>query len=164
MSYAISRRSFLKSAAVLTAAVAAAGVLAGCGAGEVVKISYYSEAENKQVYEGTLNVPAGTVSVNTSELKDIPKGYLPVQSGDLPIMDGYVYVSVCQGDIVKINYFCESKNVQIAEVEMTVYKGTYSVQVSALNLPKGYELKAGLTQLDINGGYVYAPVEPKGKA
>lgn len=164
MSHAISRRGFLKGAAVLAVAAAATGVLAGCGAGNVVKINYYSEAEGKQIYEGSLRVPVGTVSVNTSELKDIPEGYVPVTVGDLLIADGYVYVNVCKGDVVKVNYYCESQNKQIAEVELTVFPGASSVQVSALKAPKGYKLTTTATQLAINGGYVYAAVEPESES
>ena len=83
-----------------------------------------------------------------------------VLAGDLAINDGYVYAAVrkvATTKTVKINYYSEEEDKQIAEVELTVDKDATSVNTSKLTAPEGYELVlAG--DLAINDGYVYAAV------
>ncbi|WP_215680453.1 hypothetical protein, partial [Blautia wexlerae] len=70
----------------------------------------------------------------------VPEGYELVESGDLPINDGYVYAEVrkiATTKTVKINFYCPDE--------------------SKLTVPEGYELvESG--DLPINDGYVYAEV------
>ena len=126
---------------------------------KTVKINYYSEEEDKQIAEVKMEVPADTASINTSKLT-APEGYEVVLGGDLAINDGYVYVAVrkvATTKTVKINYYSEEEDKQIAEVELTVDKDATSVNTSKLTAPEGYELVlAG--DLAINDGYVYAAV------
>ncbi len=83
-----------------------------------------------------------------------------VLSGDLAINDGYVYAAVrkvATTKTVKINYYSEEEEKQIAEVEFTVDKDATSVNTSKLTAPEGYELVLS-GDLAINDGYVYAAV------
>ena len=128
---------------------------------KTIKINYYSEAEKKQIAEDEITVAADATSVNTSNLT-APKGYKINETGDLQIRDGYVYVAVSKVEVpttktIKINYYSEAEEKQIAEVEMTVPADATYVNTSKLTAPAGYELVlAG--DLPIRDGYVYAAV------
>ena len=125
---------------------------------KTIKINYYSEAEEKQIAEVEMTVAADATYVNTSELT-APEGYELVLSGDLPIRDGYVYAAVKKigSKTVKINYYSEAEEKQIAEVEMTVAPDATCVNTSKLTAPTGYEL-VEVGDLPIRDGYVYAAV------
>ena len=130
---------------------------------KTVKINYYSEAEEKQIKEEELTVAADATSVNSSKLT-APQGYELVESGDFPIRDGYVYVAVKPvptTKTIKINYYSEAEEKQIAEVAMTVAADATYVNTSALTAPEGYEL-AEVGDLAIRDGYVYAAVKKIG--
>jgi len=125
---------------------------------KTIKINYYSEAEEKQIAEVEMTVAADATYVNTSELT-APEGYKLVLSGDLAIRDGYVYAAVNKigSKTVKINYYSEAEEKQIAEVEMTVAPDATCVNTSKLAAPTGYEL-VEVGDLPIRDGYVYAAV------
>ena len=125
---------------------------------KTIKINYYSEAEEKQIAEVEMTVAADATYVNTSELT-APEGYELVLSGDLVIRDGYVYAAVNKigSKTVKINYYSEAEEKQIAEVEMTVAPDATCVNTSKLTAPTGYEL-VEVGDLPIRDGYVYAAV------
>ena len=125
---------------------------------KTIKINYYSEAEEKQIAEVEMTVAADATYVNTSELT-APEGYKLVLSGDLAIRDGYVYAAVNKigSKVVKINYYSEAEEKQIAEVEMTVAPDATCVNTSKLTAPTGYEL-VEVGDLPIRDGYVYAAV------
>ena len=125
---------------------------------KTIKINYYSESEGKQVAEVEMKVAADATSVNTSKLT-APEGYKLVLSGDLAIRDGYVYAAVNKigSKTVKINYYSEAEEKQIAEVEMTVAPDATCVNTSKLTAPTGYEL-VEVGDLPIRDGYVYAAV------
>ena len=125
---------------------------------KVVKINFYSEDEEKQIAELRLIVAANATSVNSSELT-APKGYELCETGDFAIRDGYVYVAVRKATtkVVKINFYSEDENKQIAEPELTVAADATSVNSSALTAPKGYEL-CEVGDFAIRDGYVYVPV------
>ena len=128
---------------------------------KTIKINYYSEAEGKQVAEVEMKVAADATSVNTSNLT-APKGYKINETGDLQIRDGYVYVAVSKVEVpttktIKINYYSEAEEKQIAEVEMTVAPDATCVNTSKLTAPTGYEL-VEVGDLPIRDGYVYAAV------
>ena len=132
---------------------------------KTIKINYYSEAEGKQVAEVEMKVAADATSVNTSNLT-APKGYKINETGDLQIRDGYVYVAVSKVEVpttktIKINYYSEAEEKQIAEVEMTVAADATYVNTSELTAPKGYELVLS-GDLAIRDGYVYAAVNKIG--
>ncbi len=61
---------------------------------KTVGLNYWDIVNNKQVAEGSLTVAADATMVNTSTFKDIPAGYELVWTGDLPIVDGWVWVEV----------------------------------------------------------------------
>ena len=129
---------------------------------KTIKINYYSEAEKKQIAEVDMTVAADATSVNSSKLT-APQGYELVESGDFTIRDGYVYAAVrkvkapATTKTIKINYYSEAEEKQIAEVEMTVPADATYVNTSKLTAPAGYELVlAG--DLPIRDGYVYAAV------
>ena len=133
---------------------------------KTIKINYYSEAEKKQIAEVDLTVAADATSVNSSKLT-APQGYELVESGDFTIRDGYVYAAVrkvkapATTKTIKINYYSEAEEKQIAEVAMTVAADATYVNTSALTAPEGYEL-AEVGDLSIRDGYVYAAVNKIG--
>ena len=133
---------------------------------KTIKINYYSEAEKKQIAEVDMTVAADATSVNSSKLT-APKGYELVESGDFTIRDGYVYAAVrkvkapATTKTIKINYYSEAEEKQIAEVEMTVAADATYVNTSALTAPEGYELVLS-GDLAIRDGYVYAAVKKIG--
>ena len=130
---------------------------------KTITINYYSESENKQAGEDKMTVAADATSVNSSELT-APNGYELVESGDFPIRDGYVYVAVKPvptTKTIKINYYSEAEEKQIAEVEMTVAADATYINASALTAPEGYELVLS-GDLAIRDGYVYAAVNKIG--
>ena len=133
---------------------------------KTIKINYYSEAEKKQIAEVDMNVAADATSVNSSKLT-APQGYELVESGDFTINDGYVYAAVRKVKApattknIKINYYSEAEEKQIAEVAMTVAADATYVNTSALTAPEGYEL-AEVGDLAIRDGYVYAAVNKIG--
>ena len=129
---------------------------------KTIKINYYSEAEKKQIAEVDMNVAADATSVNSSKLT-APQGYELVESGDFTINDGYVYAAVRKVKApattknIKINYYSEAEEKQIAEVAMTVAADATCVNTSKLTAPTGYELvESG--DFPIRDGYVYAAV------
>ena len=133
---------------------------------KTIKINYYSEAEKKQIAEVDMTVAADATSVNSSKLT-APQGYELVESGDFTIRDGYVYAAVrkvkapATTKTIKINYYSEAEEKQIAEVAMTVAADATYVNTSALTAPEGYEL-AEVGDLAIRDGYVYAAVNKIG--
>ena len=130
---------------------------------KTIKINYYSEAEKKQIAEVDMTVAADATSVNSSKLT-APEGYELVESGDFTINDGYVYAAVKPvptTKTIKINYYSEAEEKQIAEVAMTVAADATYVNTSALTAPEGYEL-AEVGDLAIRDGYVYAAVNKIG--
>ena len=133
---------------------------------KTIKINYYSEAEKKQIAEVDMTVAADATSVNSSKLT-APEGYELVESGDFTINDGYVYAAVrkvkapATTKTIKINYYSEAEEKQIAEVAMTVAADATYVNTSALTAPEGYEL-AEVGDLSIRDGYVYAAVNKIG--
>ena len=132
---------------------------------KTIKINYYSEAEKKQIAEDEITVAADATSVNTSKLT-APKGYKINETGDLQIRDGYVYVAVSKVEVpttktIKINYYSEAEEKQIAEVEMTVGINDTYINTSKLTAPEGYKLVLS-GDLAIRDGYVYAAVNKIG--
>ena len=125
---------------------------------KTIKINYYSEAEKKQIAEVEMTVGINDTYINTSKLT-APEGYELVLAGDLAIRDGYVYAAVNKigSKTVKINYYSEAEEKQIAEVEMTVAPDATCVNTSKLTAPTGYEL-VEVGDLPIRDGYVYAAV------
>ena len=125
---------------------------------KTIKINYYSEAEEKQIAEVEMTVGINDTYINTSKLT-APEGYELVLAGDLAIRDGYVYAAVNKigSKTVKINYYSEAEEKQIAEVEMTVAPDATCVNTSKLTAPTGYEL-VEVGDLPIRDGYVYAAV------
>ena len=126
---------------------------------KVVKINFYSEAEEKQIAEPELTVAADATYVNSSALT-APEGYELCEVGDFAIRDGYVYVAVRKAatKVVKINFYSEAEEKQIAEPELTVAADATYVNSSALTAPEGYEL-CEVGDFAIRDGYVYVPVK-----
>ena len=129
-----------------------------------VKINFYSEDEEKQIDEPTIEVDKDATYVNTSAFANlVPSGYELVESGNLQIRDGYVYAAVrkvATTKEVKINFYSEKEEKQIAEPTIEVDKDATYVNASDLAklVPSGYKLVlAG--DLEIRDGYVYAAVE-----
>src|SRR5699024_10261527 len=121
-------------------------------------------SNNVQVAEGSLTVAADATNVNTSTFTDIPEGYELDWSGDLPIVDGWVWVEVRPADTetksVGLNYWDVVNNVQVAEGSLTVAADATNVNTSTFtDIPEGYEL-VWTGDLPIVDGWVWVEVRP----
>ena len=127
-----------------------------------VKINYYDEAAKKQVAEVPVQVSIDTSCVNMAILtRYLPEGYT-IEGTDCIIRDGYVYVSVAPAEKVqnvKINYYDEDAEKQVAEVPVQVSIDTSCVNMAILTryMPEGYALVS--TDCIIRDGYVYVSVK-----
>ena len=131
---------------------------------KTVGLNYWDIVNNKQVAEGSLTVAADATMVNTSTFKDIPAGYELVWTGDLPIVDGWVWVEVRPVDAetktVGLNYWDVVNNKQVAEGSLTVAADATSVNTSTFkDIPAGYEL-VWTGDLPIVDGWVWVEVRP----
>ena len=127
-----------------------------------VKINYYDEAAGKQVAEVPVQVSIDTSCVNMAILtRYLPEGYT-LEGSDCIIRDGYVYVSVAPAEEVqnvKINYYDEDAEKQVAEVPVQVSIDTSCVNMAILTryMPEGYALVS--SDCIIRDGYVYVSVK-----
>ena len=127
-----------------------------------VKINYYDEAAGKQVAEVPVQVSIATSAVNMAILtRYLPAGYT-IEGSDCIIRDGYVYVSVAPAEEVqnvKINYYDEDAEKQVAEVPVQVSIDTSCVNMAILTryMPEGYALVS--SDCIIRDGYVYVSVK-----
>ena len=127
-----------------------------------VKINYYDEAAGKQVAEVPVQVSIDTSCVNMAILtRYLPEGYT-IEGTDCIIRDGYVYVSVAPAEEVqnvKINYYDEDAEKQVAEVPVQVSVDTSCVNMAILTryMPEGYALVS--SDCIIRDGYVYVSVK-----
>ena len=127
-------------------------------------LNYYCSGDanhgEHQAAEVTISASSAT-SVTLQEVKDnLPKGYVLVnEKNSYDINGGYVWIDVTEAKTktIKINYYSEAEEKQIAEVEMTVAADATSVNSGSLKAPEGYELVLG-GDFAINDGYVYAAV------
>ena len=127
-----------------------------------VKINYYDEAAKKQVAEVPVQVSIDTSYVDMAILtRYLPEGYT-IEGTDCIIRDGYVYVSVAPAEEVqnvKINYYDEDAEKQVAEVPVQVSIDTSCVNMAILTryMPEGYALVS--SDCIIRDGYVYVSVK-----
>ena len=127
-----------------------------------VKINYYDEAAKKQVAEVPVQVSIDTSCVNMAILtRYLPEGYT-IEGTDCIIRDRYVYVSVAPAEEVqnvKINYYDEDAEKQVAEVPVQVSIDTSCVNMAILTryMPEGYALVS--SDCIIRDGYVYVSVK-----
>ena len=127
-----------------------------------VKINYYDEAAGKQVAEVPVQVSMDTSCVNMAILtRYLPEGYT-IEGTDCIIRDGYVYVSVAPAEEVqnvKINYYDEDAEKQVAEVPVQVSIDTSCVNMAILTryMPEGYALVS--SDCITRDGYVYVSVK-----
>ncbi len=84
---------------------------------QTVGLNYWDVVNNKQVAEGSVVVDADANNVNTTTFTDIPEGYELVWTGDLAIMDGWVWVEVRPVEEVNPETFFAQLNVQIVDRE-----------------------------------------------
>ena len=128
---------------------------------KVVGVNYYDSENNVQVKESTVTVEADAIHVNTSLLTDVPAGYELVWTGDLEIMDGWIYAEVrkvADTKVVGVNYYDSENNVQVKESTVTVEADAIHVNTSLLtDVPEGYEL-VWTGDLEIMDGWIYAEV------
>ena len=127
-----------------------------------VKINYYDEAAGKQVAEVPVQVSSNASVVDMAILtRSLPEGYT-LEGSDCIIRDGYVYVSVAPAEEVqnvKINYYDEDAEKQVAEVPVQVSIDTSCVNMAILTryMPEGYALVS--SDCIIRDGYVYVSVK-----
>ncbi|WP_279139290.1 hypothetical protein [Faecalicoccus pleomorphus] len=128
---------------------------------KTVGVNYYDRENAVQVDESEVTVDADATYVNTSALKDVPEGYELVETGDLQINDGWIYVEVRKAPTTKtvgVNYYDRENAVQVDESEVTVDADATYVNTSALkDVPEGYEL-VETGDLQINDGWIYVEV------
>ena len=137
---------------------------------QTVKINYYDEAAKKQAAEVAVEVSAEETMVNKAILaRYMPEGYgfSASNASDCVIRDGYVYVSVSpveKTQTVKINYYDETEEKQVAEVPVQISSDRSELEKATVVrfLPAGYVLKN--TDLKIRDGYVYVAVEKETEA
>ena len=108
---------------------------------QIVKLNFYDEDQDKQIAEVEMKVSADATYVNTGDMT-VPEGYELVVVGDLAIRDGYVYVQVRKitSQTVRLNFYDEDQEKQIAEVEMEVSADATYVNTGDMIVPEGYEL------------------------
>ncbi|MGN8891294.1 hypothetical protein, partial [Dysosmobacter sp. HCP28S3_G4] len=86
-----------------------------------VTVVFYEDVATNEIGRTTIKVDADATYVNTSKLT-APDGYKMVLVGDLTIDEnGYVFVKVekiVTEKTVKINFYDETEEKQVAEVEM----------------------------------------------
>lgn len=127
-----------------------------------VKINYYDEAAGKQVAEVPVQVSSNASVVDMAILtRYLPAGYT-LEGSDCEIRGGYVYVSVAPAEEVqnvKINYYDEDAEKQVAEVPVQVSIDTSCVNMAILTryMPEGYALVS--SDCIIRDGYVYVSVK-----
>ena len=109
-----------------------------------VGVNYWDAENNVQAGEGKVTVDAGANNVNTSALTDIPEGYELVNTGDIVINDGWIFVEVrpvaAETTIVNV-VFVDENGKEIGGGDFIVDKdGDGIFNYSELTLPVGYEL------------------------
>ena len=133
-----------------------------------IGLNYWDVVNNVQVAEGSLTVAADATSVNTSTFTDIPEGYELVWTGDLPIVDGWVWVEVRPVEdpdpatqSVTVTYWDTENDQQVGEsFTITVdADATYVNTSSFTDIPAGYEL-AWTGDLPIVDGAVRVELRP----
>ena len=129
---------------------------------QTIGVNYWDAENNVQAGEGKVTVAADAYKVNTSALTDIPEGYELVNTGDIEINDGWIYVEVKKAATTKeigVNYWDTENNVQAGEGKVTVAADAYKVNTSALtDIPEGYEL-VNTGDIEINDGWIYVEVK-----
>ena len=131
---------------------------------KIVKLNFYDEVQDKQIAEVEFTVSKDAKIVNTSAFTDlVPEGYEICETGDKNIVGEYVYVAIRKAEqVVKVNYYDETAEKQIAEGSVTVAKSDIAVKAGQLtDIPAGYELVIAGGEYAINDGYIYVPVRPE---
>ena len=122
-----------------------------------IGVNYWDVDENKQAGEGKVTVAADAYNVNTSALTDIPEGYELVNTGDIQINDGWIYVEVKKAATTKevgVNYYIAEED-RYVEGTVTVAADAIHVNTSALtDIPAGYEV-IWTGDVLINDGWIY---------
>ena len=127
---------------------------------KTVGVNYYDRENGVQVAESSVTVDADAIHVNTSLLTDVPEGYELVVTGDLQIMDGWIFAEVRRitTKTVGVNYYDRENGVQVAESSVTVDADAIHVNTSLLtDVPEGYELVV-TGDLQIMDGWIFAEV------
>ena len=128
---------------------------------KTVGINFYDEVNNCQVSESSITVDADAIHVNVSQI-ELPAGYEPTVTGDLPIRDGWIYVGLkpVEGSrVIGLNYYDEVNKTQVCEREMVVDKDATYVNTNDIPTIEGYEF-ISVGDLAINDGWVYVGVKP----
>ena len=112
---------------------------------QTVYLNYYDKSAKKQIDKVPVSLSSKITSVDLSEVNaHMPSGYVYAGSkNSLPIKDGSVYIPIKkEAKEVKINFYSEDEEKQIAEPTIEVDKDAIYVNTSAFaNLvPSGYEL------------------------
>ena len=127
-----------------------------------ISVNYYIEDEDRYV-EGKVEVDRDATQVNTSKLTDIPEGYEVVNSGDVAINDGWIFVELRKIETTReivLNFYDEENAVQVKEETMTVDKDAWKINTSDITVPEGYELVSSGDLSISSDGYVYIGLRP----
>ena len=128
---------------------------------KTVNINFYDEVNQCQVGEATITVDIDANNINISKI-EIPAGYEPTMTGDLPINDNWVYVGlkpVATEKTVNINFYDEVNQCQVGEATVTVDINANNINVSKIEIPAGYEPTV-TGDLPINDNWVYVGLKP----
>ena len=128
---------------------------------KTVNINFYDEVNQCQVGEATVTVDINANNINVSKI-EIPAGYEPTVTGDLPINDNWVYVGlkpVATEKTVNINFYDEVNQCQVGEATVTVDINANNINVSKIEIPAGYESTV-TGDLPINDNWVYVGLKP----
>ena len=128
---------------------------------KTVNINFYDEVNQCQVGEATVTVDINANNINVSKI-EIPAGYEPTVTGDLPINDNWVYVGlkpVATEKTVNINFYDEVNQCQVGEATVTVDINANNINVSKIEIPAGYEPTV-TGDLPINDNWVYVGLKP----
>ena len=110
---------------------------------QTIGVNYWDAENNVQAGEGKVTVAADAYKVNTSALTDIPEGYELVNTGDIEINDGWIYVEVKKAATTKevgVNYYIPAED-RYVEGKVTVAADSIHVNTSVLtDIPAGYEV------------------------
>lgn len=126
-----------------------------------IGVNYYDRENGVQIAESSVTVDANAIHVNTSLLTDVPEGYELAVTGDLQIMDGWIFAEVrkiADTKEIGVNYYDRENGVQVAESSVTVDADAIHVNTSLLtDVPEGYELVV-TGDLQIMDGWIFAEV------
>ena len=109
-----------------------------------VILNYYDEVNDVQVKEETITVPADAIHVSINDIPAI-EGYEFTVTGDLPIMDGYVYVGLKPVEkpddtVIMTIRFVLADGTFVGGGDYFLPEGVQNLSILEQYVPVGYEM------------------------